>query len=123
MVAARFGRIIMIASILSLQGKRAATAYTASKHGVLGLTRALAAELGPEGVTVNAVCPGYIRTDINVTLQQDTAFDAKICAATPVGRWGMPEDVAHAVLFLATSGASYVNGHALVVDGGMTATH
>lgn len=123
MVARKHGRIIMIASILSLQGKRAALAYTASKHGVLGLARALAAELGPDGITANAVCPGYIRTEINLALQNDAEFDARIRSKTPAGRWGMPDEIAHAVVFLASGAAGYINGHALVIDGGMTETH
>lgn len=123
MVARKHGRIVMIASILSLQGKRAALAYTASKHGVLGLARALAAELGPDGITVNAICPGYIKTEINLALQQDVDFDAKIRSKTPAGRWGMPDEIAHSVVFLASGAAGYINGHALVVDGGMTETH
>ena len=123
MVDRRFGRIIMISSILGLQGKRSAVAYTASKHGMMGLARALAAELGRDGITANAICPGYIRTDINLTLQQDEAYDAKVRAATPAGRWGLPQDVAQVAVFLASDAAAYVNGHALVVDGGMTSTH
>ncbi|WP_162918679.1 SDR family NAD(P)-dependent oxidoreductase [Taklimakanibacter deserti] len=123
MVASKHGRIIMIASILGLQGKRAALAYTASKHGVIGLARALAAELGSDGITVNAICPGYIKTEINLSLQNDADFDAKVRSKTPAGRWGMPDEVAHAVVFLASGAAGYVNGHALVVDGGMTGTH
>ncbi|MGE0238133.1 MAG: SDR family NAD(P)-dependent oxidoreductase [Parvibaculaceae bacterium] len=123
MVQRKHGRIIMIASILGLQGKRAALAYTASKHGMIGLARALAAELGGDGITANAVCPGYIKTEINVALQRDAVFDAKVTSRTPAGRWGMPDDVAHAVVFLASDAAAYVNGHALVVDGGMMETH
>lgn len=123
MVTRKYGRIIMIASILGLQGKRAALAYTASKHGMVGLARALAAELGPDGVTANAICPGYIRTEINLSLQRDAAFDARIRSMTPAGRWGMPDEVAQSVVFLASDAAAYINGHALVVDGGMTQTH
>lgn len=123
MVDRRFGRIIMIASILGLQGKRSAVAYTASKHGMVGLARALAAELGGSAITANAICPGYIKTDINVTLQRDPAYDAKVRSATPAGRWGLPGDVAQVAVFLASDAAAYVNGHALAVDGGMTATH
>jgi NAD(P)-dependent dehydrogenase (short-subunit alcohol dehydrogenase family) len=123
MVARKSGRIIMIASILGLQGKRAALAYTASKHGMIGLARALAAELGPDGITANAICPGYIKTEITLALQRDAAYDAKVRSMTPAGRWGMPDEVAQSVVFLASDAAAYVNGHALVVDGGMTATH
>jgi gluconate 5-dehydrogenase len=123
MVARKSGRIIMIASILGLQGKRAALAYTASKHGMIGLARSLAAELGPEGITANAICPGYIKTEINLALQSDPAYDSKVRSATPARRWGMPDEVAQSVVFLASASASYINGHTLVVDGGMTVTH
>jgi gluconate 5-dehydrogenase len=123
MAARRHGRIIMIASILGLQGKRAALAYTASKHGMIGLARALAAELGPDGITANAICPGYIKTEINLALQRDPDFDAKVRSKTPAGRWGIPDEVAHSAVFLASEAASYINGHALVIDGGMTETH
>ena len=123
MVERKFGRIINIASILALQGKARAHAYTASKHGLAGLTKALAAELGCEGVTVNAICPGYVRADINQPLQDDPAFDAKIKESTPVGRWGLPQDISGPAVFLASDASAYVTGHLLVVDGGMTATH
>jgi NAD(P)-dependent dehydrogenase (short-subunit alcohol dehydrogenase family) len=123
MVDQNFGRIINIASILALQGKARASAYTASKHGIAGLTKALAAELGHAGITANAICPGYVRTDINRSLQNDPSFDAKVLENTPCGRWGMPEDIAGPAIFLASDAAAYVNGHLLVVDGGMTATH
>ncbi len=123
MVDRKWGRIIMIASILGLQGKRAAVAYTASKHGMIGLARTLAAELGADGITANAICPGYIKTEINLALQNDPAYDAKVKSANPTRRWGMPDEVAHSAVFLASDAASYINGHALVVDGGMTTTH
>jgi len=123
MVARKYGRIIMIASILGVQGKRGALAYTASKHGMIGLARALAAELGGDGITANAICPGYIRTEINLELQRNAAYDAMIRSKTPAGRWGVPDEIAHSVVFLASQSAGYINGHALVVDGGMTQTH
>lgn len=123
MAGRKWGRIIMIASILGLQGKRSALAYTASKHGMIGLARSLAAELGADGITANAICPGYIKTEINLALQRDPAYDAKVKAANPTRRWGLPDEVAHSAVFLASDAASYINGHALVVDGGMTTTH
>jgi gluconate 5-dehydrogenase len=118
-----WGRIVNVGSILSFQGKAGASAYITSKHALAGLTRALAAELGPRGVNVNAICPGYFRTEINVPLQVDSAYSSKIKAATPLGRWGEPSELKGAAIFLASEAASYVNGHLLVIDGGMSATH
>ena len=116
------GRIITTASALSILGRAAVTAYTATKHGVAGLTKSLAAELGPHGITANAICPGYIRTELTGALQQDAAFSRDIEAHTPLGRWGEPGEIANTALFLASPAASYVNGHLLVVDGGLTST-
>ena len=119
----KWGRIVNIASILAIQGKKNAHAYSATKHGIAGLTRALAAELGGEGITANAICPGYIRTEINVSLQEDARFSAMVEARVPAGRWGETGDLAGPLLFLCSEASAFVNGHLLVVDGGMTATH
>ncbi len=116
------GRIITTASALSILGRATVPAYTAAKHGVAGLTKSLAAELGPHDITANAICPGFIRTELTEALQSDDDFSDRIQAATPAGRWGEPADIATAAVFLASPAAAFVNGHLLVVDGGLTST-
>ena len=115
------GKIVNVASLLSFSGGVTVPAYTASKHAVAGLTRALANEWARHGVQVNAVAPGYFRTDNTQRLRDDAARSAEISARIPAGRWGEPEDLAGAVVFLASPVADYVNGHVLVVDGGWMA--
>jgi len=115
------GKIINIASLLSFSGGITVPAYTASKHAVAGITKALANEWARHGVQVNAVAPGYFRTDNTQRLQDDATRSAEISARIPAGRWGEPEDLAGAVVFLASPAADYVNGHVLVVDGGWMA--
>jgi 2-dehydro-3-deoxy-D-gluconate 5-dehydrogenase len=115
------GRIINIASLLSFQGGIRIAAYTASKHGVAGLTRLLANELAPYGITVNAIAPGYMETDNTVALRADPIRSEKILDRIPMGRWGQPSDLATAVLFLASPASSYVTGTIIPVDGGWLA--
>jgi 2-deoxy-D-gluconate 3-dehydrogenase len=115
------GKIITIASLLSFQGGIRVPAYTASKHAVAGLTRALANEWGPAGVQVNAIAPGYISTDNTTDLRADPAREAAIRQRIPAGRWGRPEDLVGAAVFLASTASDYVNGHVLAVDGGWLA--
>ncbi|MGJ7907506.1 glucose 1-dehydrogenase [Actinopolyspora sp. H202] len=112
------GRIINIASLLSFQGGKTVPGYAASKHAVAGLTRALANEWGPHGVRVNAIAPGYIATDNTAPLRNDPTREAEIRSRIPAGRWGDPEDLAGAAVFLSSKAANYINGHVLVVDGG-----
>jgi 3-oxoacyl-[acyl-carrier protein] reductase len=115
----RQGRVVNVASTEGLGATAFLSAYTASKHGVIGLTRALAVELGPEGVTVNAVCPGPIRTGMTHGIPDDAkARFAK--RRTVLGRYGEPEEIAQMVLSLVLPAASYVTGAVLVVDGGLT---
>ncbi|MGL6249857.1 MAG: SDR family oxidoreductase, partial [Billgrantia desiderata] len=115
------GRIVNVASVLSFQGGIRVPAYTASKSGLLGLTRLLANEWAAHGITVNAIAPGYMATDNTQALREDATRSAEILGRIPAGRWGTPEDLAGAVIFLCSDAAAYVNGHALAVDGGWLA--
>ena len=121
MVARGRGKIVNVASLLSFQGGITVPAYTASKHAVAGLTKALANEWARHGVQVNAVAPGYFETDNTERLRQDPVRLEQISARIPAARWGTPEDLAGAVVFLASPAADYVNGHVLVADGGWMA--
>ncbi|GGS46688.1 2-dehydro-3-deoxy-D-gluconate 5-dehydrogenase [Planobispora rosea] len=115
------GKIIMIASMLSFQGGVNVPGYTAAKHGVAGLTRALACEWAGRGVQVNAIAPGYIATANTERLRADAVREAEISGRIPAGRWGLPEDLVGAAVFLASRASDYVNGHVLAVDGGWLA--
>ncbi len=121
MVERGAGKIVNVASLLSFQGGITVPGYAASKHAVAGLTKALANEWGRHGVQVNAVAPGYMRTDNTQALRDDPARSEQILARIPAGRWGEAEDLAGAVVFLASPASDYVNGHVLVVDGGWMA--
>jgi 2-deoxy-D-gluconate 3-dehydrogenase len=112
------GKIINIASMLSFQGGIRVPAYTASKHGVAGLTKALANEWGGKGICVNAIAPGYMATDNTEALRHDEARSTSILSRIPLARWGTPEDLVGPAVFLASDAANYVNGHILCVDGG-----
>ena len=112
------GKIVNVASLLSFQGGSLVTSYAASKHALVGLTRALANEWTAGGVQVNAVAPGYIATRTTEPLRADPLRSAEILARIPAGRWGVPQDVAGAAVFLASPAADYVSGHVLAVDGG-----
>lgn len=116
MVHEKYGRIVNISSMWGISGASCEAAYSAAKAGVIGLTKALAKELGPSGITVNAMAPGVIHTDMNAHHSAETM--AALCEETPVGRLGEPEDVAAAVAFLASEAAGFITGQVLGADGG-----
>ena len=118
MTARGSGKVITIASLLSFQGGINVSGYTTSKHAVAGLTKALANEWAPYGVQVNAIAPGYIATNNTEALRADPDREPAIRGRIPAGRWGKPEDLVGAAVFLASPASDYVNGHVLVVDGG-----
>lgn len=116
------GRIVNVASTEAIVATRGLSAYTASKHGVIGLTKGLAVELGRRNVTVNAVCPGPILTGMTAAIPEE-ARNQYARKKVPVGRYGEPEEVAHMTLSLCLPASSFVNGAAVVVDGGMSVSH
>lgn len=116
------GRVVNVASTEAIVATRGLSAYTASKHGVIGLTKGLAVELGRRRVTVNAICPGPILTGMTAAIPAESR-DAYARKKVPVGRYGDPEEVAHMTLSLCLPAASFVNGAAIVVDGGMSVSH
>lgn len=122
MAAHGYGRIIMVTSTSSILGSAADAAYIAAKGGLGAMARALACEYGPLGITCNALCPGPFTTETNTNLAKNPGVAAWIPTRVPVGRWGRPEEIGPACLFLAAPGSSFVNGHTLVVDGGITAS-
>lgn len=117
----RPGRIVNIASLLSFQGGVRVPSYTASKHGVLGITRILANEWAAKGLNVNAIAPGYIETNNTAALRNDPDRRQAILARIPAGRWGSPDDIGGAAVFLLASASSYVHGAIIPVDGGWLA--
>ena len=118
MLSKRRGKIINIASMMSFQGGIRIAAYTASKGGIAQLTKSLANEWAPSNVQVNAIAPGYFRTENTSALQKDESRNQQILDRIPAGRWGDPEDLAGAAVFLASPASDYITGTVLVVDGG-----
>ena len=116
------GRIINTASVMSELGRPGTAAYTASKGAVKMLTKGMAIDLGPHGINVNAIGPGYFRTELTAALAADPVFDKWLTGRTPSRRWGNVEDLGGAVVFLASDASAFVNGHVLYVDGGVTAS-
>lgn len=121
MVERKEGKIILVSSLLAFSGGITVPAYTASKHAVAGLTKALANEWAKDGVQVNAIAPGYFETDNTQRLREDATRLRDITARIPAGRWGQPSDLGGAFVFLASTASNYVNGHLLTVDGGWMA--
>lgn len=118
MIQRGHGKIVNVASVLSFQGGFTVPAYAASRHALVGLTRALANEWAPLGVNVNAIAPGYVDTDLLEDLKNDPERSKALLARVPVGRWGRPEELAGATVYLASEASSFVHGATLVVDGG-----
>ena len=115
------GKIVNICSVMSELGRASIAPYTASKGAVKMLTKTMCAEWAKHGITANGISPGYFGTELNSALMADEKFSAWVCARTPAGRWGRVEELQGAAIFLASDASSFVNGHILFVDGGMTA--
>jgi gluconate 5-dehydrogenase len=116
------GRIIMVTSIAGPLGRANDAAYIAAKGGLAGFVRALAVEFGPQGITTNAIAPGYFATETNAAMVDDPEVEDFVKRRIPLQRWGEPSEIAGAAVFLASDAASYVNGHVLTVDGGLSAS-
>jgi gluconate 5-dehydrogenase len=121
MITRERGKIVNICSVMSELGRPTIAPYTASKGAVKMLTKAMCAEFARHGITANGISPGYFGTELNQALMADEKFSAWVCARTPAGRWGKVEELQGAAIFLASDASSFVNGHILFVDGGMTA--
>jgi 2-deoxy-D-gluconate 3-dehydrogenase len=115
------GSIIQIASVAGVQGAPRLSFYSAAKGGVRLMTQAVAKELAHSGVRVNSIAPGWVATDLNQSLRADESTDARIKSSIPMGRWGRPEEIAGAAIYLASDASSFVTGTTIVVDGGESA--
>ncbi|MEW5814040.1 MAG: SDR family oxidoreductase [Spirochaetota bacterium] len=120
MIKAGGGKIINICSLLSDFARKSISAYTVSKGGLKMLTKSMATELGKYNIQVNGIGPGYFSTEMNIKLTEDTQFNNWVVNRTPAGRWGRPEDLEGAIVFLASKASDYVNGQILFVDGGFS---
>ena len=117
MLKQRFGKIVNLASIIGIMGNIGQANYAASKAGIIGLTKSVAKELAPRGVSVNAIAPGFIKTEMTAKLSEDV--QKKILSFIPLGRFGEPKDVANLALFLSSENSSYITGQVIQIDGGM----
>ena len=122
MIRRKRGKIINIASVMSEVGRQTIAPYTASKGGVKQLTKTMCTEWAPHNIQVNGIGPGYFATEMNTALTADEAFNAWVSARTPAGRWGKPDELVGAAVFLASPASDYVNGQIIYVDGGMLAS-
>jgi len=113
------GRIIFTGSVMGIVARPTVHAYAAAKAGLAGMAKTLAVELAPQGITVNVICPGFFHTEMNTPLTQNAEFNAWVKSRCPMGRWAEPDELGGAAVFLASRAGSYVNGHMLVVDGGL----
>jgi gluconate 5-dehydrogenase len=116
-----FGRIVLMSSVAGQAAMPNIAAYATAKGAIAAFTRALAVEYGACGITCNALAPGFVRTDFTQGLQDNPQFQAFLSSAVPAGRWAIPQDIAPAVVYLASAAASFVNGHVLAIDGGLLA--
>ena len=121
MIQRKQGKIINISSLVSFSARPTIANYGAAKAGLNALTKSMATEWGPFNIQTNAIAPGYILTDLNKPLVEDPEFDAWVKGKVPMARWGKPEELIGAAIYLASDASSYVNGHVLIVDGGWTA--
>jgi 2-deoxy-D-gluconate 3-dehydrogenase len=121
MVERRYGKIIFIGSMWSFLGGQNVISYTAAKTAIAGLTKGISNELAPLGVCVNAIAPGFIKTDINKVVHSDADRSTSITSRIPMGRWGRPNDLTGAAIFLASAASDYITGVVMPVDGGFLA--
>lgn len=122
MVVRGHGRILFTGSITAVLGRERVSAYSAAKGALHAMVRQWSTELAPNGVTINAIAPGYICTELTQALWQDSSFDEWLRERTPAGRWGQPQDLAATVVFLASDEAGFITGQTLIVDGGLSST-
>lgn len=121
MVRKGFGRIVLMSSVAGQVCMPGIAAYASAKGALAAFTRALAVEYGNQGITSNALAPGFVRTQFTQALQEREGFESFLQSAVPLGRWGEPDDISPAVVFLASSAGAFINGHVLAIDGGMLA--